>query len=493
MEASEKSRTSENGTMETKQLDAEMAKWPEEKTAHSECPVIHSEGEKTKLVSPELYSESPPKDIVMDTEDTRLLESLPSRDVSNLRTYMNLFKTLTGPSTVGMPRVIRNGGLLTGFVGFLIIGFLNAHCNITMVKCSRVLGKRTGKTWYTYEDVVEESFASFFTESKWVKAAKYSRRLALWMLILCQLGLLSFYYQIIATTIKKEIELSFPTVRIPLVVMELCVCICVLPYSWLRNLKMLAWFSSFGNLLNIISIVTIIQYSVTHMLPVSSIHLVPPNPWTFPLFIGGAVFTVEGIAMILPIENRASRPQDYTGSFGIIAMATATNVLLNLTTGFYGYLAFGDEATGNILVSLPDMWWYRVISITYASVVFLTFNLQLYQPAEAIYAMLLQRFHTDFVVTFGNVGIRSAIVILTFLFAALIPAVELMMSLVGAFTAAFLVFILPIVCELILLRGEPGGISWFTWSKDIILLVFGVAAFVMGSYTSLRDIVLRLS
>ncbi|GFR75894.1 proton-coupled amino acid transporter 4 [Elysia marginata] len=55
---------------------------------------------------------------------------------------MNLFKTLTGPSTVGMPRVIRNGGLLTGFVGFLFIGFLNAYCNITMVRCSRILGNR---------------------------------------------------------------------------------------------------------------------------------------------------------------------------------------------------------------------------------------------------------------------------------------------------------------------------------------------------------------
>ncbi|GFR75901.1 proton-coupled amino acid transporter 1 [Elysia marginata] len=225
------------------------------------------------------------------------------------------------------------------------------------------------------------------------------------------------------------------------------------------------------------------------MKPVSSVSLTPQDPWTIPLFIGGAVFTVEGIAMILPIENRTRHPKDYTGPFGMVALATATNVLVNLATGFYGYLAFGDEASGNILVSLPNMWLYRLVSIMYASMVFLTFNLQLYQPAEAIYAWLIQKVKSEFVHKYGNIATRTVLVILTFLFAVLVPRVDLMMALIGAFCAGFLVFILPIISELLLLHSEPGGIGWVTWVKDILILLFGVLAFVTGTYTSLRDIV----
>ncbi|RUS73790.1 hypothetical protein EGW08_018449 [Elysia chlorotica] len=228
------------------------------------------------------------------------------------------------------------------------------------------------------------------------------------------------------------------------------------------------------------------------MKPVSSVDFTPQDPWTIPLFIGGAVFTVEGIAMILPIENRTRHPRDYTGPFGMVALATSTNVLLNLATGFYGYLAFGNSVSGNILVSLPSMWVYRLVSIMYATMVFLTFNLQLYQPAESIYAWLRRRVPSDFVEHHGNVATRTALVVLTFLFAALVPRVDLMMSLIGAFCAAFLVFVLPIVSELLLLHGEPGGVTWPIWVKDVFILMFGVTAFLTGTYTSVKDIGLAL-
>ena len=40
---------------------------------------------------------------------------------------------------------------------------------------------------------------------------------------------------------------------VPLVLVELCVCLCVLPYSWLRNLRLQAWFSTLANILNVVS------------------------------------------------------------------------------------------------------------------------------------------------------------------------------------------------------------------------------------------------
>ncbi|KAK3756780.1 hypothetical protein RRG08_066807, partial [Elysia crispata] len=282
-----------------------------------------------------------------------------------------------------------------------------------------------------------------------------------------------------------------------------------------------------------------------HMKPVSEVDLTPQDPWTILLFIGGAKLNVEWITMILPIENRTRHPKDYTGPFGMVALATATNVIVNLTVGFYGYLAFGNEASGNILVSLPGMWGisasvhhqsvlfstqgyigvyrlvsitkvfyspprgisasvhqqsvlfstqgvYRLVSIMYAAMVFLTFNLQLYQPAEAIYAWLRKSVESDFVLIHGNLATRTALVILTFLFAALVPRVDLMMSLIGAFCAGFLVFVLPIVSELLLLHGGPDGVSWTTWVKDVLILLFGVTAFLTGTYTSVRDIVVAL-
>lgn len=57
-----------------------------------------------------------------------------------------------------MPNAIKNGGLLFGGIGTIIIGMLCAHCVHILVRSSHVLCKRTKTPQMTYAETAEAAF-----------------------------------------------------------------------------------------------------------------------------------------------------------------------------------------------------------------------------------------------------------------------------------------------------------------------------------------------
>ncbi|XP_035825457.1 proton-coupled amino acid transporter 1 [Aplysia californica] len=430
------------------------------------------------------------RNVVVDTEQAELIGGGEERTLTNTMAFIHLFKTFTGPSILGTPGIMQNGGLLLGPLGFILIGYINTWCNVTVVKCCRILCARLGKSSMTYEELMEESFLGYRQLPLLGKLAPHVRTATRVFLVVCQFGILSFYIQIIGTTAQEHLTRASDDYNLSLPWTELFVCLLLIPYSWMRNLKILSWFSLTANLLTLVSIVTIVQYACANLQPISQFPLVTPDPWTIPLFVGASVFTVEGIPMILPLENKTKRPQDYGGICGLITMATTCNICLNVMVGFYGYLSVGDHVTGNILVSLPEKGFYDAVSIVYSVAVFLTYTLQLYLPAEVMATSIKARVKATWIQNNANWMSRTFIVVASYLFAALIPKMELMMSLIGAFSTVVLVFIFPPVAELLVLANEPSGVPCHILVKDVAIFVFGGIAFVMGTYTSLRDIIL---
>ena len=72
-----------------------------------------------------------------------------------------------------------------------------------------------------------------------------------------------------------------------------------------------------------------------------------------PLFFGIAVYAFEGIAVVLPVENRMTYPEDFRGLSGVLNTAMVLVTILYAAVGFYGYLRFGSEIQGSITLNLP--------------------------------------------------------------------------------------------------------------------------------------------
>lgn len=79
------------------------------------------------------------------------------RDVGALT---HLLKSSLGTGILAMPNAIKNGGLLFGGIGTIVIGIICAHCVHILVRSSHVLCRRTKTPRMTYAETAEAAFLS---------------------------------------------------------------------------------------------------------------------------------------------------------------------------------------------------------------------------------------------------------------------------------------------------------------------------------------------
>ncbi|KAJ8973666.1 hypothetical protein NQ317_016645 [Molorchus minor] len=187
-----------------------------------------------------------------------------------------------------------------------------------------------------------------------------------------------------------------------------------------------------------------------------------------PAFFGTAIFALEGVLN--------------TGMSFV--------VLLYATTGFFGYLKYGEDTKlGSITLNLPkDEPLAQSVKIMIAVAVFFTYALQFYVPMEIIWKAVKNNFGSK--KTWAEYGIRISLVVLTVILAILIPNLGGFISLVGAVCLSMLGLIFPAIIDLVTFYDEPrsGKINWRLW-KNVFLICFGLIGFATGTYVSIIDII----
>ena len=86
-------------------------------------------------------------------------------------------------------------------------------------------------------------------------------------------------------------------------------------------------------------------------------------PWIakserLPLFFGTAIFAIEGISVVLPIENQMRKPKDMLGWNGVLNTSMGLVTALYVAMGFYGYLKYGETIESSITLNLPPADMY---------------------------------------------------------------------------------------------------------------------------------------
>ena len=69
---------------------------------------------------------------------------------------------------------------------------------------------------------------------------------------------------------------------------------------------------------------------------------------------GAIMYSFEGQAIVLPMENKLKDPEKMTGPFGVLSCGMGVITLIYASCGFLGYLTYGKEAEGSITLNLPD-------------------------------------------------------------------------------------------------------------------------------------------
>ena len=76
---------------------------------------------------------------------------------------------------------------------------------------------------------------------------------------------------------------------------------------------------------------------------VQSANLLPQDLSSLPLAFGTTLFTFEGFALLLPIENEMENRQAFHGWTGLLSISMGFMTILYSTVGTLGYLSFGDK------------------------------------------------------------------------------------------------------------------------------------------------------
>lgn len=132
---------------------------------------------------------------------------------------------------------------------------------------------------------------------------------------------------------------------------------CLLPFligmNLIRNLKYLAPFSMIANLL-VGTGMGITFYYLFQDIPSVSDRLYLAEFNRLPVFFGTAIFALEGIGVVMPLENNMKTPTHFIGCPGVLNFGMGFVVSLYAFVGFFGYLKYGQDTEGSITLNLPE-------------------------------------------------------------------------------------------------------------------------------------------
>jgi proton-coupled amino acid transporter len=72
----------------------------------------------------------------------------------------------------------------------------------------------------------------------------------------------------------------------------------------------------------------------------------------FPTAFGSAVFSYEGIAVVLPLQNSMNSRKAFKSALNTGMLIVS---IMYMSMAILGYLAFGDSICGSITLNLPEV------------------------------------------------------------------------------------------------------------------------------------------
>ncbi|XP_059469211.1 proton-coupled amino acid transporter-like protein pathetic [Neocloeon triangulifer] len=405
---------------------------------------------------------------------------------TNVDTLIHLLKGSLGTGILAMPQAFLNAGMTFGLVATFAIGFICTYCVHILVKCAHELCRRTKTPALDFADVAEVAFKNGPPLLR--KFAAAARSTINTFLVVNLLGACCVYTIFVAHNIKQVADhhwqLGWDT-RVYMV----CLLVPLILLNMIRNLKLMAPFSMVANLLMATGMAITFYYifqdvpSVTERPQFSSFHQLP-------LFFGTVIFALEGIGVVMSLENNMETPQHFIGCPGVLNIGMTVVTALYSAVGFFGYLKYGEDTKSAITLNLPvDEILAQSVKIMIAIAIFLTYALQFYVPFDIIWRSVKPylKEKNELVMEFA---LRITLVVFTVAIAVAMPNLGPFISLVGAVCLSTLGLVFPAIIEIVTFWDEQstGKFRWLL-TKNLAIVTFGILGFATGTWTSIEEII----
>jgi len=406
------------------------------------------------------------------------------RVLSNFAAWINLIKMNVGIGVLSMPNAFANAGLALG-VGFMVaVPIIFIHSMLLLVRSAQTITRRLNAGFMDYADVVEATFNSVPRMRKFSKAARYAVDT---FLLISQVGGFAVYILFVSQNLQTVLasdafDLHWDY-RIYLAIsFPITVLICSI-----RNIGNLSWLMVFANVSEFFIITVVFYYLFREPLPsLEGRDLVAPLE-KLPISFGSVMFCLAGVGIVLPLENKMKTPKTMGGFGGVLFNGMSFISLLYIVMGFFGYWVYGNQmrTSGSITLNLPqNEIWANSARLMSSLAILLTNPLQFYIAIIIIFPIIAPRVDPKHHLL-AEYSLRYGIILICYGFAAVVPRLDLFVSLTGAITTSALALIFP--CILDLLVRYPNIPTWIA-VKNGCMITFGVAGSVLGTVLSFKDL-----
>ncbi|KAI4484562.1 proton-coupled amino acid transporter-like protein CG1139 [Polistes fuscatus] len=407
---------------------------------------------------------------------------------SNAETLIHLLKGSLGTGILAMPNAFCNSGLVTGVIATVIIGALCTYCLHVLVRAQYKLCKRLRVPILSYPMSMKCALEQGPRCVKWF--SPYAPGLVDGFMIAYQLGICCVYIVFVAKNIKQVADQYWEPLDIQIHMFILLLPLILINY--IRNLKLLAPFSTLANIITFIGLGMIIVYMFEDVPSISDRQMFG-TVRNFALYFGTTLFALEAVGVIIALENNMKTPQYFGGYCGVLNIGMTVIVTLYILMGFFGYLKYGSSAGGSVTFNLPeDQVMAQSIKIMFAIAIFITYALQGYVPVDIIWNTYLNQRIQNRKILWEYVC-RTLVTLATFTLAITVPRLGLFISLFGALCLSALGIAFPAIIEICALWPNELGPYKIFLIKDLALILFGLIGLVVGTYVSIVDIILSFS
>jgi proton-coupled amino acid transporter len=390
---------------------------------------------------------------------------------------MLLLKSFVGTGVLFLPRAYLNGGMMFSNVVLLLIAIFSYYCFILLVS-------------------VRLKVKASFGDMGGIIFGKHFRNMINFSLVISQIGFSSAYIVFVGENLQAFIEaVSHCKTSIDIKWVILMQMIIFLPLSLYRNINHIQKMALAADLFILLGLVYIYFYDVktiVHQGGISDIEDFNPKDWT--LFIGTAIFTFEGIGLIIPIQGSMKDPGKFPK---VLASVMIIVSVVMISIGALSYAAYGSHTKTVVLSNMrQDNKLVNGVQFIYSVAILLSTPLQIYPAIEITSQQLFSRTgkYNPWIKWKKNV-FRFAMVTLCAMIAWLgANDLDKFVSIVGSFACIPLVYIYPVSTALSLpsaiktdIMKQPlmhyRAVATRPWQRvtDILLVILG---FIAMAYTT---------
>lgn len=274
-----------------------------------------------------------------------------------------LLKSFVGTGVLFLPKAFLNGGMVFSSAVLLFVAALSYYCFLLL--CSTRLA-------------VPASFGGMGKKlyGKWMLI------LINFSLVISQIGFSAAYIVFVSENLQAFVlAVSKCRTYIDIKWMILLQMIIFLPLSLYRNLQNIQKVAIVADVFILLGLLYLYYFDIFTLVAQHGIADIEPfNPKSWTLFIGTAIFTFEGIGLVIPIQESMKEPKKFPGVLGLI-MIIITIVFTSM--GALSYAAFGSKTKTVVILNMPqDSKFVNGVQFIYSLAILLSTPLQFFPAIE---------------------------------------------------------------------------------------------------------------